>query len=572
MRWSQYPVNTTKETPADAEVVSHQLMLRAGLIRKLAAGLYTWMPLGLRAMRKVEQIVREEMNRAGALELLMPGVIPAELWVESGRWGEFGPELLRLKDRHERNFCLGPTHEEVITDIARNDLKSYRQLPANFYQIQMKFRDERRPRFGVMRAREFLMKDAYSFDLNEQGLQKSYDAMHQAYTRIFTRLGLKFRSVVADPGAIGGSGSEEFHVLAESGEDAIAFSDGDDYAANLEMAVALPPATPRAAASAPLSEVATPGAKTIEELTQQLKLPASKLVKTLLVDSTDGGVVALLVRGDHELNAVKAQKLEGVLKPLRMSSNDTIAKATGAEAGFLGPVGFKGRIYADHSVLALHDFVCGANKKDTHLTGVNWGRDLPEAAPADLRNIVPGDPSPSGKGTLSIARGIEVGHVFQLGRKYSESMGATVLDETGKAATLYMGCYGIGVTRVVAAAIEQNHDSRGIIWPDAIAPFQIVIVPINAPKSPAVRETAERLYAELLAAGVDVLLDDRDERPGVKFADTELIGIPHRVVVGDRGITAGKLEYRHRRAEAAEEFPLADAVGFIRGRLAATPG
>jgi len=572
MRWSQYPVNTTKETPADAEVVSHQLMLRAGLIRKLAAGLYTWMPLGLRAMRKVEQIVREEMNRAGALELLMPGVIPAELWVESGRWGEFGPELLRIKDRHERDFCLGPTHEEVITDIARSELKSYRQLPVNFYQVQMKFRDERRPRFGVMRAREFLMKDAYSFHLDQNSLQAGYDAMHKAYTRIFTRLGLKFRSVVADPGAIGGSGSEEFHVLADSGEDAIAFSDGDNYAANLEMAVALPPATPRAAASAPLAEVPTPGAKTIEEVSRQLKLPAAKLVKTLLVDSTDGGVVALLVRGDHELNAVKAQKLEGVFKPLRMSSNDTIARATGAEAGFLGPVGFKGRIYADHSVVALADFVCGANKKDAHLTGVNWVRDLPDAIAADLRNIVPGDPSPSGKGTLSIARGIEVGHIFQLGRKYSESMGATVLDESGKAATLYMGCYGIGVTRVVAAAIEQNHDSRGIIWPDAIAPFQIVIVPINAPKSPAVRETAERIYAELLAAGVDVLLDDRDERPGVKFADTELIGIPHRVVIGDRGLTAGKLEYRHRRAEAAEEFPLADAVGFIRGRLAATPG
>jgi prolyl-tRNA synthetase len=568
MRWSQYPVNTAKETPSDAEVVSHQLMLRAGLIRKLAAGLYTWMPLGLRAMRKVENIVREEMNRAGALELLMPGVIPAELWVESGRWGEFGPELLRLKDRHERDFCLGPTHEEVITDIARNELKSYRQLPANFYQIQMKFRDERRPRFGVMRAREFLMKDAYSFHLDQKSLQAGYDAMHRAYTAIFTRLGLKFRSVVADPGAIGGSGSEEFHVLAESGEDAIAFSDGDNYAANLEMAVAMPPAQPRAAASAAMTEVATPGAKTIEEVSKQLKLPASRLVKTLLVDSTDGGVVALLIRGDHELNAVKAQKLEGVLKPLRMSSNDTIAKATGAEAGFLGPVGFKGRIYADHSVAALSDFACGANRKDAHLTGVNWGRDLPEPMTADLRNVVAGDPSPSGKGTLSIARGIEVGHVFQLGQKYSDSMGATVLDESGKAATLYMGCYGIGVTRVVAAAIEQNHDSRGIIWPDAIAPFQLVIVPINAPKSPAVRETAERLYNEFLAAGVDVLLDDRDERPGVKFADTELIGIPHRVVVGDRGITAGKLEYRHRRAEAAEEFPLADAGAFIRARLA----
>ncbi len=567
MRWSQYPVNTTKETPADAEVVSHQLMLRAGLIRKLAAGLYTWMPLGLRAMRKVENIVREEMNRAGALELLMPGVIPAELWVESHRWEQFGPELLRLKDRHERDFCLGPTHEEVITDIARNELKSYRQLPVNFYQIQMKFRDERRPRFGVMRAREFLMKDAYSFHLDQKSLQAGYDAMHQAYTRIFTRLGLKFRSVVADPGAIGGSGSEEFHVLADSGEDAIAFSDGDEYAANLEMAAALPPAQPRGAPGAPLREVATPGARTIDEVTAALGVPANKLVKTLLVDGSDGDLVALLVRGDHELNAVKAQKLPGVARPLRMASATAIA-AAGTEAGFLGPVGFKGRMYADHSVVALADFVCGANKKDAHLTSVNWGRDLPEPIAADLRNIVPGDPSPSGKGTLSIARGIEVGHIFQLGSKYSDAMGATVLDESGKAATLYMGCYGIGVTRVVAAAIEQNHDSRGIIWPDAIAPFQVVLVPINAPKSPRVRETAERIYQELVAAGYDVLLDDRDERPGVKFADSELIGIPHRVVVGDRGLEAGKLEYRHRRAAAAEEFPAGDALAFLRSKLA----
>jgi prolyl-tRNA synthetase len=568
MRWSQYPVNTTKETPADAEVVSHQLMLRAGLIRKLAAGLYSWMPLGLRAMRKVENIVREEMNRAGALELLMPGVIPAELWAESGRWEQYGPELLRIKDRHERDFCLGPTHEEVITDIARNELKSYRQLPANFYQIQMKFRDERRPRFGVMRAREFLMKDAYSFDIDEKGLQATYDAMHRAYTAIFTRLGLRFRSVVADTGAIGGSASEEFHVLADSGEDAIAFSDGDGYAANLEMAVALPPATPRAPASQALKEVPTPGAKTIEEVSALLKLAATKLVKTLLVDGVDGDVVALLVRGDHELNAVKAQKLPGVLSPLRMASNDTIMRATGVEPGFLGPLGFKGKIYADHSVLALADFVCGANRKDAHFTGVNWGRDLPEATPADIRNVVAGDPSPSGSGRLSIARGIEVGHIFQLGKKYSDSMDATVLDESGKQATLFMGCYGIGVTRVVAAAIEQNHDARGIIWPDAIAPFRVVVVPINAPKSPRVRETAERLYNELIAAGYDVLLDDRDERPGVKFADSELIGIPHRVVVGDRGLEKGVLEYRQRRAESSEEFPAADALGFLRGKLA----
>jgi prolyl-tRNA synthetase len=567
MRWSQYPVNTTKETPADAQVVSHQLMLRAGLIRNLAAGLYTWMPLGLRAMRKVENIVREEMNRAGALEVLMPGAIPAELWVESGRWDKFGPELLRFKDRHDRDFCQGPTHEEVITDIARNDLKSYRQLPVNFYQVQMKFRDERRPRFGVMRAREFLMKDAYSFDISPEGMQKSYDAMHRAYTAIFTRLGLKFRSVVADTGAIGGSKSEEFHVLAESGEDAIAFSDGDNYAANLEMAVAMPPATPRPAASAALTEVSTPHARTIEDVAKLLELPASKLVKTLIVDGAEGGVVALLVRGDHELNAVKAQKLPGVLSPLRMSSNDSIVRATGAEPGFLGPVGFKGTVYADHSVLALADFVCGANKKDAHFTGVNFGRDLPEPAAVDIRNAVAGDPSPTGKGTLGIARGIEVGHVFQLGQKYSESMGATVLGEDGKSATLYMGCYGIGVTRVVAAAIEQNHDARGIIWPDAIAPFQVVVVPINAPKSPRVRETAERLYNDIAALGIDVLLDDRDERPGVKFADSELIGIPHRLVVGDRGLEAGKVEYRHRRAAAAEEFPAADALAFLRGKL-----
>jgi prolyl-tRNA synthetase len=567
MRWSQYPVNTTKETPADAEVVSHQLMLRAGLVRKLAAGLYTWMPLGLRAMRKVENIVREEMDRAGALEVLMPGVIPAELWVESGRWEKFGPELARLKDRHERDFCLGPTHEEVITDIARNELKSYRQLPANFYQVQMKFRDERRPRFGVMRAREFLMKDAYSFDITPEAMAKSYDAMFRAYTAIFTRLGLKFRSVTADTGAIGGSKSEEFHVLADSGEDAIAFSDGDAYAANLEMAVALPPATPRPASTTVMSEVHTPDVGTIDLLTRFMKLSADRVAKTLLVDGTDGGVVALVIRGDHELNAVKAQKLPGVASPLRMASGATMAKA-GVEAGYIGPVGFNGKVYADHSALAMADFVCGANKKNAHLMGVNWGRDLPEPAAADIRNVVVGDPSPTGKGTLGIARGIEVGHVFQLGQKYSEAMGATVLDESGKQATLYMGCYGIGVTRVVAAAIEQNHDSRGIIWPDAIAPFQVVVVPINAPKSPRVRETSERLYNDLLAAGVDVLLDDRDERPGVKFADSELIGIPHRVVVGDRGLEAGKLEYRHRRAEAAEEFPAGDALAFVRGKLA----
>jgi prolyl-tRNA synthetase len=567
MRWSKYPVNTTKETPADADVVSQQLMMRAGLIRRAAAGLYSWLPLGLRTLRKVETIVREEMDRAGALELLMPAVVPAELWVESGRWSQYGPELLRFKDRHENDFLIGPTHEEVITDIARRELKSYRQLPVNFYQVQTKFRDERRPRFGVMRAREFLMKDAYSFHIDEASLDAGYQVMFDAYTRIFTRLGLKFRPVVADTGAIGGNASHEFHVLADSGEDAIAFSDGDDYAANLEMAEALAPATARGAATQPMASVPTPAARTIDEVSKLLSMPPDRLVKTLLVEGTDGTPVALLVRGDHELNAVKAQKLPGVANPLRMASNEAIVHATGAEPGFLGPVGFAGKVYADRSVLALADFVCGANRRDTHYTGVNWGRDLPEAESVDIRNVVAGDPSPSGKGTLSIARGIEVGHVFKLGRKYSESMKATVLDETGKAVVPFMGCYGIGVTRVVAAAIEQNHDARGIIWPDAIAPFQLVIVPINAPKSPRVRETAEKLYSDLVAQGVDVLLDDRDERPGVKFADCELLGIPHRVVVGDRGLEAGKLEYRHRRAEAAEEFPLADAHAFIRGRL-----
>jgi prolyl-tRNA synthetase len=434
----------------------------------------------------------------------------------------------------------------------------------------MKFRDERRPRFGVMRAREFLMKDAYSFDTTPEGMAKSYDAMHRAYTAIFTRLGLRFRSVVADTGAIGGSASEEFHVLAESGEDAIAFSDGDSYAANIEMAAALPPATPRPAPGAALTEVATPGAKSIADVAALLKLPASQLVKTLVYEG-DEGLVAFLVRGDHELNEVKAAKLPGVARPIRMAANDAI-QAAGAEPGFIGPLGFKGRIYADHAVLALADFVVGANRKDAHLTGVNWGRDLEAPAAADLRKVVEGDPSPSGKGTLRIARGIEVGHVFQLGRKYSEAMGATVLDESGKATTLYMGCYGIGVTRVVAAAIEQNHDARGIIWPDAIAPFRVVVVPLNAAKSPRVKETAERLYADLAAAGYDVLLDDRDERPGVKFADSELIGIPHRVVVGERGLEAGKLEYRHRRAEAAEEFPAADAMAFLRGKLDTAAG
>jgi len=567
MRLSQYPINTMKETPAEAEVVSHQLMLRAGLIRRLAAGLYSWLPMGLKVLRKVERIVREEMDRAGALELVMPVVQPAELWQESGRWTEYGPELLRFRDRHERDFVAGPTHEEVITDIARRELKSYRQVPVNFYQIQTKFRDEVRPRFGVMRAREFIMKDAYSFHLDEASLQAGYRAMYDAYTRIFTRTGLTFRAVRADSGAIGGDVSQEFHVLAASGEDAIVFSDADDYAANLEAAAALPPREARPAPQEALRKVATPGARTIADLARFLKVEAARCVKTLIVEGRDEPVVALVVRGDHELNALKAQKLEGVASPLRMASAERVLEATGTDPGYVGLVGLKCRVYADHSALALADFVCGANEKDMHLTGVNWERDVRGARDADLRKVVEGDPSPSGKGRLRIARGIEVGHIFQLGNKYSEPMKAVVLDEAGKETTLLMGCYGIGVTRIVAAAIEQNHDERGIIWPAPIAPFQVVLVPINLQKSTRVREVSDRLYAELCAAGIEVLYDDRDTRPGVKFADAELLGIPHRLVVAERGLEAGNLEYRHRRDTASTEFPAAEALAFVRARL-----
>ena len=568
MRWSQYPVNTTKETPADAEVVSHQLMLRAGLIRRLAAGLYSWLPMGLRSLKKVERIVREEMDRAGALELVMPVFQPGELWQESGRWGDYGPELLRLKDRHQRDFVAAPTHEEVITDIARRELQSYRQLPVNFYQIQTKFRDEVRPRFGVMRAREFLMKDAYSFHLDEQSLQGGYRAMFDAYTRIFTRTGLKFRAVRADSGAIGGDVSQEFHVIAASGEDAIAFSDGDDYAANLEAAAALPPAEPRAAPREALRRVETPGVRTIADLTRFLGVPAARCIKTLIVAAKEQGVVALVVRGDHELNAVKAQKLPGVASPLRMASAEQVLAATGTEPGFVGVVGLKCPVYADHSALALADFVSGGNARDLHLTGVNWERDAPQPLAADLRNVVAGDPSPSGHGRLQIVRGIEVGHIFQLGCKYSEPMRARVLDEAGKEVPLLMGCYGIGVTRVVAAAIEQNHDERGIIWPEPIAPFQVVLVALNLQKSARVREVSDRLYAEFTAAGIEVLYDDRDARPGVKFADAELLGIPHRLVVSERGLEANRLEYRHRRDSESRDFPLDQALGALRERLA----
>ena len=567
MRLSQYPINTMKETPADAEVVSHQLMLRAGLIRREATGLYSWLPFGLRVLKKVERIIREEMDRAGALEMVMPVVQPAELWQESGRWSDYGPELLRIKDRHERDFVAGPTHEEVITDIARRELKSYRQLPVNFYQIQTKFRDEVRPRFGVMRAREFIMKDAYSFHLDQPSLTAGYRAMYDAYTRIFTRTGLRFRAVRADSGAIGGDVSQEFHVLAASGEDAIVFSDGDDYAANLEAAEALAPAAPRPAPRQALARVPTPGAHTIAAVAEFLKVAPARCLKTLIVEGTEGSVVALALRGDHELNAVKAQKLAGVASPLRMATPERVRAATGADPGSVGVVGLKCRLYADHAALALADFVCGANENDVHLTGVNWERDVRGALPADLRKVVEGDPSPTGKGQLHIARGIEVGHIFQLGRKYSEPMKAAVLDESGKEVTLLMGCYGIGVTRVVAAAIEQNHDERGIIWPEPIAPFQVVLVPMNLQKSARVRELSEQLYADFTAAGIEVLYDDRDARPGVKFADAELLGIPHRLVIGERGIDAGKLEYRGRRDAESTEFPLAEALPFIRARL-----
>ena len=569
MRLSRYPINTLKETPAEAEVLSHQLMLRAGLIRRLAAGLYSWLPMGLRSLQKVERIVREEMNRAGALELVMPVVQPAELWQESGRWTEYGPELLRIKDRHERDFVAGPTHEEVITDIARRELKSYRQLPVNFYQIQTKFRDEVRPRFGVMRAREFIMKDAYSFHLDAPSLQEGYRAMYDAYTRIFTRTGLTFRAVRADSGAIGGDVSQEFHVLAASGEDAIVFSDADDYAANLEAAAALAPQQPRPAPKEALRSVSTPGMRTVVDLARFLNLEPARCVKTLIVEGSKDEVVALVVRGDHELNAVKAQKLPGVASPLRMASAERVLKATGTEPGYVGLVGLRCRLYADHSALALADFVCGANEKDMHLMGVNWERDVRGAIAADLRKVVEGDPSPSGRGHLRIARGIEVGHIFQLGDKYSKPMKAAVLDEGGKEITLLMGCYGIGVTRIVAAAIEQNHDERGIIWPAPIAPFQVVLVAVNLQKSARVREVSDRLYAELSDEGIEVLYDDRDARPGVKFADAELLGIPHRLVVGERGLEAGKLEYRHRRDAASIEFPASETLAFMRERLSA---
>ena len=566
MRLASLPLTTLKEVPAGAEVVSHQLMLRAGLIRPLASGLYTWMPLGLRVLRKIERIVREEMDRAGALEILMPAVQPAELWLESGRWQEYGPELLRLEDRHGREFCFGPTHEEVITDIVRRDLHSYRQLPATFYQIQTKFRDEIRPRFGVMRAREFIMKDAYSFHVDEQSLDETYARMYDAYAAIFTRLGLRFRAVRADPGSIGGDTSQEFHVLAESGEDAIAYSDSGDYAANIELAAAPAPGR-RPDPSEELRRLDTPGIRSIAELTDFIGVPPERCVKTLLVAGADGGAVALLLRGDHELNPFPAARLPGVALPLRMASEAEVRALAGCEPGFLGPVGLEWPQFADPAVLALADFVCGANQDGRHLAGVNWERDAPPPAAADLRKVVAGDPSPDGRGALRIARGIEVGHIFKLGRKYSAAMNATVLDERGRQVTLLMGCYGIGISRLVAAAIEQNHDERGIVWPAPIAPFQVVIVSINAGKSARVREAADHLYAELTGAGIETLLDDRDARPGVKFADAELLGVPHRLVVAERGIDAGTVEYQMRRAATAEAVARQDVAAVLGERI-----
>jgi prolyl-tRNA synthetase len=574
MRVSQFFLSTLKEAPSDAELVSHQLMMRAGLIRRLAGGIYTLMPMGLRVVRKVEAIVREEMNRAGAIELSMPVVQPAELWQESGRWQAYGPELLRFKDRHDRDFVIQPTSEEVMTDIARNELKSYRQLPVHFYQIQTKFRDERRPRFGVMRGREFVMKDGYSFHANYEDMQREYRNMYDTYTRIFTRLGLSFRAVAADTGSIGGTGSHEFHVLADSGEDAIAFCPASDYAANVELAEAVAPAAGRAAASETMSKVPTPGKKTCEDVTDMLNLPLTRSVKAIALvrdDDAKGGEQSkelhlLLLRGDHSLNEIKAAKIPG-LTPFRFASEAEIREHLGCEPGYIGPVGAgkSVRVIADRSVAAMSDFVCGANEAGHHLTGVNWGRDLPEAAlVADIRNVVASDTSPDGKGTLELCRGIEVGHIFQLRSKYSEALKCSFLDETGKQRVMEMGTYGIGITRIVGAAIEQGHDDRGIIFPGSMAPFQVAVVPIGYKKSQAVREACDKLHDELTAAGIEVLLDDRDERPGVMFADMELIGIPHRVTIGDRGLKEGKLEYQHRTERAATAMSAAELVAKLR--------
>lgn len=567
MRASRFFISTLKEAPSDAEVTSQKLMLRAGMIKKVAAGIYTWMPMGLRALRKVEGIVREEMNRAGAIEVLMPAVQPAELWEESGRWQFYGAELLRFKDRHERDFVIGPTHEEVITDLARRELKSYRQLPRHFYQIQTKFRDEIRPRFGVMRGREFTMKDGYSFHASFDDLKREYQNMYATYTRIFTRLGLEFRAVAADTGSIGGTGSHEFHVIAETGEDDIAYSPASDYAANVELAEGLAPATARPAPTASLTQVSTPGVKSIEEVADFLQVPTTATVKSVVVEGEDGQPVLLLLRGDHQLNEVKAGKLGGLKSPLAFASPEAIRAAFGADGGSLGPVGFAGRVVMDRAVAALADFVTGANSNDHHYTGTNIGRDFPEPEVADLRNVVAGDPAPDGSGPLALCRGIEVGHIFQLRTKYSQAMGCKFLDENGREQVMEMGCYGIGVSRILGAAIEQNYDAKGIIWPTAMAPFQVVICPIGWGKSEAVRDESTQLYEALLAAGVDVILDDRDERPGVMFADWELIGVPHRITLGDRGLKDGVAEYQGRRDTEATPIPLAEVTALLREKL-----
>ncbi len=573
MRSSQYLIATVKETPADAEVISHQLMLRAGLIRKLASGLYTWLPAGLRVLHKVQQIVREEMDSAGAMEVSMPVVQPSDLWLESGRWDQMGPELLRIKDRHDRDFCLGPTHEEVITDLIRNELASYKQLPANFYQIQTKFRDERRPRFGIMRAREFLMKDAYSFHINEESLRQTYEVMYETYSRIFTRLGLDFRAVLADTGNIGGSTSHEFHVLADSGEDAIVFSSSGDYAANMELATGQLPEQPPDEQERVVQHVATGEAGSIEEVSGQLQCPAERLVKTLIVRGVGGDdgpeLVALLIRGDQTFNDVKIEKLPQVAEPLTLASDEEVRKAIGCPPGCIGPLDLGLPVIADHSVTGLRNFVCGANREGYHLVDANWGRDARYDETADLRNVQEGDLAPDGEGTLSIKRGIEVGHIFQLGRKYSQAMNASVLDENGRSVAMTMGCYGIGVSRIVAAAIEQNHDERGIIWPEAIAPFQVALIPLGAHKSTEVAERSEALYRELRETGIEVLFDDRDKKtsPGVKFADMELMGIPHRLVVSERGLNEGTIEYRGRRDRDSRHIPVHEILPFLDDQL-----
>jgi prolyl-tRNA synthetase len=566
MYLSRIPITTFKETPADAEIVSHQLMLRAGMIRQLASGLYSWLPLGMRVLNKVENVIREEMNRAGAMEILMPVVQPAELWQESNRWDAYGKSLLRFEDRHDRSFCLGPTHEEVITDIARNDLKSYRQLPVNYYQIQTKFRDEVRPRFGVMRSREFVMKDAYSFHLDDESLGETYGQMRNTYRRIFDRLQLEYRIVEADTGEIGGSTSEEFQVLAATGEDAIAFCDTEDFAANVEVVAIPPPAERRPDPQAQQALVETPDVHTIEEVSRFVDVPASHCLKTLLVKGSETAAVALVLRGDHELNAIKAGKLPGVHSPLTMLKAHEVEQAAGCEIGSLGPVGLAIPTYVDQSAAIVADFVCGANREGYHYTGVNWERDMPLPEVADLRNAVDGDPAPKG-GKLTIARGIEVGQIFQLGTKYSESMNATVLDPDGKPRFMPMGCYGIGVTRVVAAAIEQNHDDRGIIWPEAISPFTVILIPINMDKSERVRQAAEKLYSDLNDAGLEVALDDRSQRPGFKFADADLIGYPHRIVISEKGLDASELEYKARRMAEPVMIPMDSVLA----RLGAKP-